>query len=225
MRGLLLLALLLRLCFSGASAADWYQVETIVFAYTEPRYAGGERFDLAVDPIAVDGAFDLMADLPLADEPSGQDGGLAFVQLPATARMLNQSRGRLDRSPGHRLLLHLSWHQPRMDGRRARAVRLREPRANLLPGDPTDSPFESTVNPEPESTGVERLDGLVRVRASTYLFIDVDAQFPTDYGVAEIRETRRAKLNETHYFDHPLGGALVRVSPYLPAAGQDPLPE
>ncbi|MCG8324602.1 MAG: peptidoglycan binding protein CsiV [Thiotrichales bacterium] len=32
------------------------------------------------------------------------------------------------------------------------------------------------------------------------------------YRYARIRESRKIKLNEVHYFDHPLFGALIQVS-------------
>ena len=34
----------------------------------------------------------------------------------------------------------------------------------------------------------------------------------------ELKETRRIKLNEIHYFDHPMYGVILQVSRLNPAA-------
>ena len=78
-------------------------------------------------------------------------------------------------------------------------------------------------------------DGLIRLRSSRFLHLDVDfAYFPElpeepapDLSAAEeatsvfegqsadyvrLTESRRIKLNEIHYFDHPMFGLIIQVS-------------
>ena len=43
------------------------------------------------------------------------------------------------------------------------------------------------------------------------------ARFDRPPGKYTLREKRRVKLNELHYFDHPFFGMLVRVSRYEPS--------
>ena len=77
------------------------------------------------------------------------------------------------------------------------------------------------------------IDGAIRVRSGFYLHLDVDLSYfaavplqnrivKTDeeiqaydpFGALPVRlqETRRIKLNELHYFDHPLFGLIIQVS-------------
>ncbi len=77
------------------------------------------------------------------------------------------------------------------------------------------------------------IDGAVRVRSGFYLHVDVDLFYFTaiplqnriikteqeilnydPFGTMPVRlqETRRIKLNELHYFDHPLFGLIIQVS-------------
>jgi hypothetical protein len=67
----------------------------------------------------------------------------------------------------------------------------------------------------------------VRLRVARYLFVDVDVAYlpegaPGDPAAAaqppagpvpvRLQETRKIKLNEVHYFDHPLFGVILQVS-------------
>ena len=65
------------------------------------------------------------------------------------------------------------------------------------------------------------LDGIIRFYMSRYLHLDVDLLFrQTAAGgdqrteaVYRLTEQRKVKSQETHYFDHPKLGVLVRVMP------------
>jgi hypothetical protein len=65
------------------------------------------------------------------------------------------------------------------------------------------------------------LDGIIRFYMSRYLHLDVDLLFRQtasggDQGsdvVYRLTEQRKVKSQETHYFDHPKLGVLVRVMP------------
>lgn len=65
------------------------------------------------------------------------------------------------------------------------------------------------------------LNGSVRFYVSRFLHLGVNVQFQpstASFGAAPapayiIRETRRIRTQETHYFDHPKFGLIVRVAP------------
>ena len=84
------------------------------------------------------------------------------------------------------------------------------------------------------------VDGTLQIRSSLYLHVDLDfvlfrkpsiddaevreqleaglitnrINIPADY--VRLTESRRIKLNELHYYDHPLFGVIVQVSRYEP---------
>lgn len=123
--------------------------------------------------------------IPLAgaDTPSG------YLPLPA-ARQRMQGVQRVLRTSGeYRPLLHVTWEQPGLTPARARPV--------LLPGDN------------------ELVEGTVKLRRTRYLHVDLDLMYvlgsdPGNY--VRLVEERRVRLNELHYFDHPLFGAIVQVT-------------
>ena len=52
-----------------------------------------------------------------------------------------------------------------------------------------------------------------------YLHVDLDFVYYHEGQPVRLKESRRVKLRETHYFDHPLFGIIVELSPYaLPEA-------
>ena len=77
------------------------------------------------------------------------------------------------------------------------------------------------------------IDGGIRIRSGFYLHVDVDLFYftaiPQQNRVAQttdqsqsvdpfqkipvqLQESRKIKLNELHYFDHPMFGLMVQVS-------------
>ena len=88
-----------------------------------------------------------------------------------------------------------------------------------------------------------RYDGFVRLRSARFLHLDIDFAYflaPDEGGsgaaltlggearadYARLTESRRVRLNEIHYFDHPLFGLIVQVSLLKiappPEAGAEP---
>ena len=73
------------------------------------------------------------------------------------------------------------------------------------------------------------VNGLARVAVERYLHLDLDlrlhlpasatqATSPEEYGVPEIRlrQQRRMRSKELHYFDHPRFGVIALITPYEP---------
>jgi hypothetical protein len=70
------------------------------------------------------------------------------------------------------------------------------------------------------------VDGLVRVSVERYLHLDLNLRLhlrattteatSLEYGVPEIRlrQRRRMRSKELHYFDHPRFGVIALITPY-----------
>lgn len=94
----------------------------------------------------------------------------------------------------YRVLVSNGWQQPVADRGAAPAVPVSTPGAGRF---------------------FEAIGGTLRLyEVSPLLFVEVNLEYQpvTDGAAYHLREKRRLKLNELHYFDHPRFGALVRVS-------------
>lgn len=174
----------------AAPALAAYQVEVVVFAHAAAD-ADGEQW---------------VGDAGLPD-PSGfamlgsaPDPGIAVLApLPAASQRLGGVVGALRRSGRYRTLFHSSWLQP--EGGRIRGAFISQSAAGAMP------------------EAAAELVGSVRVRVTRFLHADVDMAFlapaPADGGHAvhvRLQESRKIRLNEVHYFDHPLFGVMLQVS-------------
>ncbi len=182
-----------------ALAENWYRVEVIVFENLYPQ-SGGEIWNKYPGLPNTQESVRLIRALE-GDEP----GVIAFQSLDNSRLTLTGTYSRLKKSSHYRPLKYIAWQQPEMSGSNARNVKL------------------EIRNQSSEI----KISGNVRIRSSLYLHVDVDlAYFLQAIGniegiieediqgediVTRLHETRRIKLNEIHYFDHPLFGAIVRV--------------
>ena len=214
-----------------AEAQAWYQVEVIIFDRLTPD-AGGEQwrdtpFILPDDPV----------DPRAGEAPAGTMAPAPYRLLPPARHRLGGIYNVLRSAAEYRPLLHLSWQQPAATGRRARHVRLRHPAPAGATAPATEEPMfvEQLIRPRPE------IDGAIRIRGGFYLHADIDlSRFrvippantippaapvyetagpeATQKTRLELKETRKIKLNEIHYFDHPMYGVILQVSRLNPAA-------
>lgn len=125
------------------------------------------------------------------------DSANNFVQ-PASREALNDSAQRLRNSAGYRVLTHSSWMQPALNRSRA----------------------------QPIAISGERLEGQIRIYAATYLHVDLDLWLQESRASSvgrdgelqgphnpNLKELRRLRSRQVHYFDHPRLGALLRMEP------------
>ncbi len=219
------------LVFSQIAVAEsWYQVEVIVFDRLYPNLDGeqwqNEAFTLSANLVELQ-ANDVV--------PTSEQGLVPY-------KVLNNSRNRLSGvyrvlklSSEYRPLIHLSWQQSATERRNSRFVHLQS-----LDGDnpvPVTKLSVSDTGPEPEFLDElimsnKIIDGAIRIRSGFYLHADVDLSYfkdlpaenkilrtseesftgTTDKTVIKMKETRKIKLNEIHYFDHPMLGVILQVS-------------
>ena len=152
-------------------------------------------------------------------EESEQKNLVPYLALPEGRYRLTDDYRRLRLSSAYRPLLHVAWQQPGLDADEVRRVHLEKPAATVyIPPDPI-------------------FDGLVRLRSSSdLLYVDIDiAYFPSDFrkllesqsgdvtpqddkrvnldaDYVRLTDSRRIRLNELNFFDHPLFGILLQVS-------------
>ena len=142
---------------------------------------------------------------PVDSEPP--DILTAVTWLPRSQLRLTAERNAMARSAPYRPLVHLAWRQVVPGRQSAKPV--------ALPG--------ARNNPDRAS-----VDGLVRVTVERYLHLDLDLRLhlpagaepaaSAEYGEPEIRlrQQRRMRSKELHYFDHPRFGVIALITPYEP---------
>ncbi|WP_417361236.1 CsiV family protein [Gallaecimonas pentaromativorans] len=160
-------------------------------------------------------------------------------QLPRLLRpdelKLNDAASRLTGLPGGRVLLHTGWRlapkQPRYAtpmaveaGRDLGSYVLSQPVAentavdvSAAPAEPQagEAPVDATVMP----AMVPELAGQIQVALDHYLLVDMALDLKTVQGdgqpllVKTLRQKRRLKSGEWHYFDNPAMGVLMQIRP------------
>jgi peptidoglycan-binding protein CsiV len=192
------------LLFSNLVFAKWYQVEMVVFEHLAAD-AGGEIWNSDDVP-------DYSNTIELVTDPNAPN---AFKMLPPSKYKLGGVNKVLKLSSGYRPIHHVAWQQPELTKSRAKKVHIKNPEAkingavNLRGGhllhldldisyfvdlltESATSFTEENMSEESEDEAVEEI-----IMSGTY---------------AQMKETRRIKLNELHYFDHPLFGVIMRVT-------------
>jgi hypothetical protein len=198
MRALLIALMTLAAAATQAAAVtvdkeNAYRVEVVVFAIDMPELTGGELWTRETGQPARALPEEFL--LPQGTSPSDSP-------MRAAAAALAQD-------PRFRVLAQAAWTQIAEARSTTKPVRLRG-------GNP--------LNPG-------ELDGTLRFFMSRYLHLDIDLSYEDGSGATvaalpaadrpaeplryRIREQRRIKSQETHYFDHPKFGLLVRVTPLV----------
>ena len=218
-----------------ATAADWFEVEAVLFEYTEPD-AGGEWWyenpGLPSRHQSIGLIMDTAAPVKGATPESAEEAELMpYLALPEQAYRLGGVRRVLELSAEYRPLLHVAWQQPGLGVRDVRSIHLDNTRFEEKTAEPDEAPADAEAE-QPEYTPPDKVfDGTIRLRRSRFLHLDVDfAYFPevleqpgldSPEGSAgrgrlpasyvRLTESRRVKPDELHYFDHPLFGLIVQV--------------
>jgi hypothetical protein len=140
-------------------------------------------------------------DAPLA----GTEAALPFY-APAEDLALSDIADRLRRRSGYRVLLHQAWLQPGLD--RASAVpveldRLARSAGGDEPGTPADAGSLADASGQLSASAV--------FYRSRYLHLALDAGLAGEAD-SRIRERRRMRIGELHYFDAPRLGAIATVT-------------
>lgn len=173
---------------------------------------GGEFWELGSLPNYDDTSIQLQT----ASDSSGK-----FAELPSNAYRLNNVKRILNVSGMYWHLYHVAWQQPGLSASNLRKVFIDIPEAGIV----------GTVGLAAGHLLHVKVDLSYLIEAVTELAIPLiyteadvkqggdqdENQLISDndymHGrVAHLKEIRQLKLNELHYFDHPLFGVLIQVS-------------
>jgi hypothetical protein len=202
---------------AGAARAAWYHVEVIVFAYTAPPEAEGEEWVGNVGEPDLRDATTLIEAVPsFEDEPETAGEAaleapvpMAFMRLPPEEQRLRDVASRLRRAGGFEVLAHVAWRQPSFGDARARRIYI-----TTEPG--TGDPAAAGITPPAPGAGGDLVVyGTVRLRRGNLLHLDADLVLEGPHPPVRLTESRRVRLRELHYFDHPLFGMIAQVTPYV----------
>jgi hypothetical protein len=169
---------------AAPAATNMYEIEVVVFENRLSDLEGNELWAREREkPVS-----------------AGKDKPVSTGQNPPADSGLSAAAAALEKSGRHHVLTHLRWRQT------AEAKSVSKP-----------------VNIGNTTGG---LDGSLRFYLSRFLIVEMNLALRAMQGggmfsgtaendtvVYRLNEPRRIKVSETHYFDHPKFGALVRVSP------------
>lgn len=214
-----------------ASAPNWYDVEIIVFANTDPQAGVLESWP------ANPGMPDWNSAVPL--KPAA--GGLPYMQLPDSSLRLNSVWNRLKRSSNYMPLLRTAWAQPAIDRASALFVRVgTAPTATTAAAASSAAPAVSAPLNTPNNVyGIAKLS-----TTGPYLHFDLDLVYcgppakrliaatattasapsaasgssttPATAPVCQpyrLKQDRKLDAGKLNYFDNPMFGALVLITP------------
>ncbi len=216
----LLLALLV-LPAPGLAEQQLYDVELIVFRHAEATSRqAGERWPRVAEPARHGRYAELSSD--------GSVDERHYRQLSGDALRLREVAQRLERSDQYEVLVHSAWRQPGLGNSEAAAIPLPLGSSPQSADEPVNGNGGSDL---PVVLGPERLpeglSGYVRVYRERFLHAELDLRylaggadgraslplFEDQPPVVVMQERRRMRSNELHHLDHPVIGALIRVSP------------
>jgi hypothetical protein len=218
----LCLALVMFLPASGFAveqdADPWYEIEVIVFEPVEPPQTT-EKWSQIVEEPALDTAVELHAPNSRAGNP--QPATAAFQQLDAASLKMTPQVKRLTAGNRYRVLLHTAWRQPLQENGPGTMVYISSlPRGDLY----TETVSQAAPN---------HVTGVITLLLTRYLHIKAHLVYTNpDIELARqiieqdnsspvierfvMKESRRVKLQELHYFDHPYFGLIARIIRYEP---------
>lgn len=207
---------------------SWYDVEIILFE--KGADTAQEVWTGLVAPAELNEAVALASDT--ASRGANTPALLSQGQLKLT-----REAERIEKRRNHKLLAHFGWRQPGLEAASA-------PRILILPYDKLPPPAAATPGADlPSLLRQYKVYGSAKFIKSRYLHLDVDVLLnmpapansppagqdapettdaPTLINAFRLKESRRMRSQEIHYFDHPRFGLIAMARPVKAAskAGQ-----
>lgn len=140
------------------------------------------------------------------------DGAVNLTTLPANRFMLQSEANKMTPKKGYHILYHTSW---------------------VLEGKPEDQTKPVLIEALPEKSYQSKLLGTIVFYKSRYAHVRLDLELERkiplrirdefaanenleevdlpDFWRFQLKESRKIKSGELHYFDHPIFGALVKI--------------
>jgi hypothetical protein len=140
--------------------------------------------------LGAEGVPALEADEPATPAVEVPPPDARFEPLPPERMLLAPEYHSLRSSKQYRPLVHLGWRQQVL------------------------GPRQSVARPLYEETQTGVVEGLLRVYSESFLHVDLDLTLHVaGDGSYRLNDSRRVRSGETHYFDHPRFGVLLRLTP------------
>ncbi len=207
--------LLLVLLAPVAAHARWYQVDVVVFRQLSSLSSGGEAWsELNTLPDFVNTV--TLSSIPIEAGPAGAaqiEPAGPFQRLAPSDMHLAGVVRRLRQSGAYAPILSAAWRQPSYGVVRARRVYLSD--LEVEAGQTPPLTTGPAAAPAPVVLSHRQVEGIVSIKVARLLHIEVDFLYYHEGTPVRLSATRKAKLREIHYFDHPLFGVIVQVSPYV----------
>jgi len=135
---------------------------------------------------------------------------------------LSDNASAMASSGRYRVLRHMAWRQPGLDGESAQAVRINLGAATklYLPDNlkPYDNFIPASLTPAVDQTreaSIYTVTGTIKVRLGRFLHMETHLVF-TDPDTGQgfkLRDSRKMRSRELHYIDNPRFGILTRILP------------
>jgi len=196
---LIALCLLAPLAIHADDAPQNYDVELLIFrlirpSATQENWAIESVVEHAPTVSAADGE-ETIATTPAPSPDTTTPSEPSFAPLATTQYKLNSVEETIRKSRSYLPVAHFGWTQPGMPIDHAPSY----PLQNFLPG------FL------PDNISITGQASLARGHY-LHLLLDITYQAPDGQRYV-IREQRRMRSNEKHYFDHPYFGVIVQITP------------
>ena len=204
---------LLVILFPVSLHARTYQVEVLVFS-NENSISLEEEFFPELDALPYFPTNNLL-ERPLDDRVENRPNSFTLpYQMLATEQKKLNLESKVQTNPDLNIIFSEGWNHGRPEGNDFEYVYLESEPIGIFS---TENKFNfqdtAKLSKAFSSPTIAVLQGLVGVRVSQLLYVHLDLVFGSADGLVRIKESRKVKLNELNYFDHPSFGALLMVSP------------
>lgn len=196
------------LFFSLVSYARVYQIELEIFRNNEPSLVNMERYQkpTSLPDFRKTKVLDEVVSIININE--GQLGSKypLFKILPENTRRLDLGE-KFKNLDSFTQLISIAWNHPRNN---SQEIYIASGSRYLGQIELNERFFEKNTN----VLNMRNLQGTVKLEIDRLMFLKLEFIYDhEEFGIVQLREKRRIKLNELNYFDHPLFGIVALVSP------------
>ncbi len=200
-----------------AFAGD-YQVEMIIFSRLTSKGLISEQWPAVTDFKLNRSAIKL------------KHRGEYFKLLPSRLFVMNEEQKRLDKSGTFKTLLHIAWRQPAYSAEDARPIHIYGGGLYDDQGHLMDFSAHENIVYNPDQRW--QINGTLMLSVNHYFNINYNLLFtqPTlgfskklsletfkningNFAYFQLQQSRRTRSKELNYFDHPLYGILLKITP------------
>lgn len=203
-----------------ANTESWYQVDIIIFSQITNAHYQSEAW-LTPTPLHQPINTQVIIDADTVNQSMA-----AYTLLPDEQFDLTKALNKLNNDHQYHVIWHGAWVQPIYKRHRYQPTYLAGGQVYSAMAEMTNA---LTALPTSEFTGL-----LTFVPTGNYIAVTADLRLTemtdtlgntanflvnssTPYQQFALQQTQRLRTDEVHYFDHPLFGMLIKLTPYTPA--------